>query len=127
VSAGLSAFVDNIPFVAVSIPIVHQLAAELPGDTMVLWWALSLGACLGGNATAVGASANVTVTGIAERAGETIAFRQFARFGVPIAAMTLLVASAYLALFAFAGSRPAYVTMLGAAAVLGAMRVLRKD
>ena len=127
VSAGLSGFIDNIPFVAVSIPIVHQLSGELPGDTMVLWWALSLGACLGGNATMVGASANVTVTGLAERAGEPIPFRQFAKFGVPIAVLTIFVSNIYLALFAFAGSRPAYATMLGAAAVLGLLRMLRKS
>jgi Na+/H+ antiporter NhaD/arsenite permease-like protein len=126
-SAAFSAFIDNIPFVAVSIPIVHQLAGELPGDTMVLWWALSLGACLGGNATMVGASANVTVTGLAERAGEAISFRQFARFGVPIAVMTIAVSSIYLALFVYAGSRPAYGVMVAAAVVLGVLRVVRRS
>jgi Na+/H+ antiporter NhaD/arsenite permease-like protein len=125
-SAAFSAFVDNIPFVAVSLPIVQQLTGELAGDTMVLWWALSLGACLGGNATAVGASANVTVTGLAEREGEAISFRQFARFGVPMAALTLVVATAYLGVFVFAGARPAYWTMLGVAAILGVARLMRR-
>jgi len=68
---------------------LRQLSGELGGDTMVLWWALALGACLGGNGTAVGASANVTVTGMAERAGEPITFNSFARFGVPLAAVTV--------------------------------------
>jgi Na+/H+ antiporter NhaD/arsenite permease-like protein len=123
-SATFSAFVDNIPFVAVSIPIVNQLTGELTGDTMVLWWALSLGACLGGNATIVGASANVTVTGLAEREGEGITFRQFARFGVPLTVVTLVVSTVYLATFVFAGARPAYWTMLGLAGGLGVVRVV---
>jgi hypothetical protein len=90
---------------------------------MVLWWALSLGACLGGNATIVGASANVTVTGLAEREGEAITFRQFSRFGVPVAALTLLVSTAYLALFVFAGARSAYWTMLATAVILGMVKL----
>lgn len=69
VSGFLSAVIDSIPYVAVSIPIVAKLAPQLGGETEILWWALSLGACLGGNGTAIGASANVTVIGLAERAG----------------------------------------------------------
>ncbi len=126
VSGFLSAFIDNIPYVAVSIPIVHQLTGELHGDTMVLWWALSLGACLGGNGTAVGASANVTVTGIAEKAGELISFRTFAKFGAPFATLTVLISSVYLAVFVFAGARPAYFTFLALAAVIGVIKYLRR-
>ncbi len=126
VSGILSAFIDNIPYVAVSIPIVHQLAGELHGDTMVLWWALSLGACLGGNGTVVGASANVTVTGMAEKAGQPISFRTFAKFGAPFAALTVLISSVYLAVFVFAGARPAYWSFLALVVVLGAVKVLRR-
>ena len=96
VSAVLSAFIDNIPYVAVSIPLIHQLAPTLPGNTEVLWWALSLGACLGGNATVVGASANVTTVGLAEKEGVRISFLQYSRFAAPIATLTVIVSSAFL-------------------------------
>ena len=68
VSGFLSALIDNIPYVAVSFPIVATLTGAMQGNTEVLWWALALGACLGGNGTAVGASANVTTIGPAEKA-----------------------------------------------------------
>jgi Na+/H+ antiporter NhaD/arsenite permease-like protein len=126
VSGILSAIIDNIPFVAVSIPIVHQLAAELSGDPMALWWALALGACLGGNGSPVGASANVTVVGLAEREGEPITFGSFLRFGVPVAAATLLVATVYLTAFVLAGARPAFLGSLGVAAILAAARMFRR-
>lgn len=95
-AAGFSALMDNIPFVAVSIPVIGALVPTLPGEGRVLWWALALGACLGGNATPIGASANVTVLGLAERAGVRISFGEFARTGVPVTIGTLLVASVYL-------------------------------
>ncbi len=95
-SGVLSGLVDNIPFVAVAIPIVARLSGQLPGSGNTLWWALALGACLGGNATAIGASANVTVVGIAEREGTRIRFADFARFGVPVTAMSLGISSLFL-------------------------------
>ena len=104
VSAVLSAFIDNIPYVAVSIPLIHQLAPTLPGDTEVLWWALSLGACLGGNATVVGASANVTTVGLAEKEGVRISFLQYSRFAAPIATLTVVVSSAFLVGYILMGS-----------------------
>ena len=126
-SGVLSALVDNIPFVAVSIPIVHQLAGELKGDPMALWWALALGACLGGNGSTVGASANVTVIGMAEREGEPISFRTFSRFGVPVAALTLLVSTVYLAVFVLVSARTAFLASLGIAIILGAVKLIRRD
>ena len=84
VSALLSGIVDNIPYVATMSPVVAELVASAqPGgaDPNVLWWALALGADLGGNATAVGASANVVVLGIAERSGHRISFWRFTRYG----------------------------------------------
>ena len=92
----LSALIDNIPYVAVTIPIIGSLAERLPGDTEILWWALALGACLGGNGTVIGASANVTVVGLAERAGAHISFGQFARFGARVAGTTLLISSVFI-------------------------------
>ena len=103
VSATLSAFIDNIPYVAVSIPIVLTLTHSLAGDTQVLWWALSLGACLGGNGTAVGASANVTTIGLAEREGTRISFTDFMRFGWPAMMISVGIASAFLALHVLLG------------------------
>ncbi len=110
-SAVLSAFVDNIPYVAVSIPIIHQLIPSLSGDTQVLWWALALGACLGGNATVVGASANVTTVGLAEKDGVRIGFREYSRFAAPIATLTILISSAFLTAFVYLGeSRARWIT-----------------
>lgn len=102
----LSSLIDNIPFVAVAIPIVARLSAELPGSGDTLWWALALGACLGGNGTAIGASANVTVVGIAERAGVPIRFAEFSRFGVPVAVMTLAISSLFLVGWVYLGEGP---------------------
>jgi len=102
-SAVLSAIVDNIPYVATMSPIVAELAAaEGPQRGQVLWWALALGADLGGNATAVGASANVVVLGIAERAGQPISFWQFTRYGLVVTIISVALAVPYLWLRFFA-------------------------
>ena len=97
-SAGLSAFIDNIPFVATVTPLVADLV-EAGGDTVQatsLWWALALGADLGGNATAVGASANVVVIGIAARNGYPISFWYFTRYGLIVAAVSVALCWPYL-------------------------------
>jgi Na+/H+ antiporter NhaD/arsenite permease-like protein len=96
VSAVLSAIVDNIPYVATMTPLVLALAASIPGDTTVLWWALALGADLGGNATSIGASANVVAIGTAERSGHRIRFREFLRLGIPVTAVTVTLSGFYL-------------------------------
>jgi Na+/H+ antiporter NhaD/arsenite permease-like protein len=98
VSAFLSAIVDNIPYVATVSPLVSDLVEATGGDgaSSVLWWSLALGADLGGNATAVGASANVVVLGIAERSGHRISFWQFTRYGLVVTFVTLLVCVPYL-------------------------------
>jgi anion transporter len=98
VSAILSAFVDNIPYVATMAPVVATLTAPdgpLAGET-VLWWALAFGADLGGNATAVGASANVVVLGIASRSGHPISFLEFTKYGSIVALLTLVLCVPYL-------------------------------
>jgi Na+/H+ antiporter NhaD/arsenite permease-like protein len=102
----LSALIDNIPFVAVVIPIIGSLTGQLSGDTEVLWWSLALGACLGGNGTAIGASANVTVIGLAERSGAPVGFREFARFGARVTAMTLVASSFIIAGYLYIGRLP---------------------
>ena len=106
-SGALSAFVNNIPYVASMSPIVDGLVARAGGgttDPSVLWWSMLLGGDLGGNATAVGASANVVVLGIAARNGHPISFWQFTRYGVVVTAITLALCAVYVWLryFAFA-------------------------
>jgi Na+/H+ antiporter NhaD/arsenite permease-like protein len=95
VSGALSGFVDNIPYVAAMTPVVAGLTGDL-GAGAVLWWALALGADLGGNATAVGASANVVVVGIAGRAGHPIRFLEFLKYGALVTVVSIAVSAAYL-------------------------------
>ncbi len=106
VSGLLSGVVDNIPYVATMAPLVSDLvrAGHGAAGADASWWALALGADLGGNATAVGASANVVVLGIAARNGHPISFWQFTRYGVLVTAVTVVIAWVYVALryFAFA-------------------------
>ncbi|MES4904291.1 MULTISPECIES: ArsB/NhaD family transporter [unclassified Streptomyces] len=102
-SAVLSGVVDNIPYVATMAPITADLAHGFGGDGVhVLWWALALGADLGGNATAIGASANVVVLGIAERNRQPISFWQFTKYGLVVTAVTVTIAAGYLWLRYFA-------------------------
>lgn len=94
-SAVISSFLDNIPFVATMIPIL--LAMESSGmDVTPLWWAVSLGACLGGNGTLIGASANVVLSDISKKNGYEISFARFFKTGFPIMLLTILIAGAYL-------------------------------
>jgi Na+/H+ antiporter NhaD/arsenite permease-like protein len=95
VSGFASALVDNIPYTATMIPVVHQLGTSGLA-TEPLWWALSLGACLGGNATIVGASANVVAANALVRAGHPISFWRFLRIGGMVALISLLISSAYV-------------------------------
>jgi Na+/H+ antiporter NhaD/arsenite permease-like protein len=95
-SAGLSAVIDNIPYVATMSPIVADLVAKAGPDGQVLWWALALGADLGGNATAIGASANVVVLGIAARNGTPISFWTFTKYGILVTLVTVALATPYL-------------------------------
>jgi Na+/H+ antiporter NhaD/arsenite permease-like protein len=84
-----SAIVDNIPLTAAMIPLIHDLGATM--DVYPLWWSLALGACLGGNGTAIGASANVVVIGIAEREGIGISFIDFLKVGMLVLFVTVAV------------------------------------
>ncbi len=94
-----SAIVDNIPFTATMLPVTAFLGKTIPGaDTGVLWWALALGACFGGNGTIIGASANVVTTGIAEKAGHKITFIQYLKEAAPITIFGLILASIFLLL-----------------------------
>ncbi len=91
-----SAIVDNIPFTTAMIPVVSELQSD-SGDH-AYWWALSLGACFGGNATIIAAAANVAAAGLTERAGRPIGFVAFLRIGVPVTVVSLVLASAYVSI-----------------------------
>ncbi|MDD3363901.1 MAG: ArsB/NhaD family transporter [Syntrophomonas sp.] len=98
-SAIASAFVDNIPFVATMIPLLQTMGqlSNLPMEPT--WWALALGACLGGNGTLIGASANVIVAGIAERHGTPIGFISFLKVAFPLMLLSIVLSTVYLYLF----------------------------
>ncbi|GBE36638.1 arsenical pump membrane protein [bacterium BMS3Bbin07] len=106
-SAFASAFVDNIPYVATMNPLIIDMAKQiwphLQGlqllhnpELMPVWWSLALGACLGGNGTAIGASANVIVVGLAERAGKKISFIRFMAYGMPVMIITVFISMIYV-------------------------------
>jgi Na+/H+ antiporter NhaD/arsenite permease-like protein len=98
VSALLSGIIDNIPYVATMSPLVLDLSQSIanPVHAEALWWSLALGADFGGNLTAVGASANVVVLGIAKRAGSPISFWEFTRKGIVVTVITIALAAPYL-------------------------------
>lgn len=99
VSAILSAVVDNIPFVATMIPVIQSMGGVFGAENLdTLWWSLALGACLGGNGSLVGASANLVVAGFAERAGQPIKFLPFMLMAFPLMLASIGVAHVYLML-----------------------------
>ena len=106
-SAVASAVVDNIPYVATMNPLVVDMARELwpsvsgvdllqHAELMPIWWSLALGACLGGNGSPIGASANVIVVGMAEKSGYRISFLRFMAYGVPVTILTVGISSIYI-------------------------------
>ncbi len=97
-SAVLSAIVDNIPFVATMIPLIKSMAPAFGGPDKIepLWWCLSLGACLGGNGTLIGASANLTVAGIAERNGVPFNFVTYTLYAFPMMLVSIAIAHVYV-------------------------------
>ncbi|NFD76003.1 ArsB/NhaD family transporter [Clostridium botulinum] len=99
ISAIASAFIDNIPFVATMIPLIKAMGTMGGMDIVPLWWALSLGACLGGNGTMIGASANLVVIGIAEKSGYKISFKDYFKLGFPVMLVSIIICTAYLLMF----------------------------
>jgi Na+/H+ antiporter NhaD/arsenite permease-like protein len=97
-SAFLSAIVDNIPFVATMIPLIKNMAPAFggPEHIMPLWWCLSLGACLGGNGTLIGASANLTVAGISERNGVPFRFVTYTLYAAPMMVVSVAICNVYV-------------------------------
>ncbi len=98
-SAIASAFIDNIPFVATFIPLIKEMGTIGHMNIMPLWWALSLGACLGGNGTIIGASANVIVSGMAAREGHPMTFLHYMKVAFPLMLVSIVISTAYLLIF----------------------------
>ena len=94
-SAIFSSFLDNIPFVATMIPLILTMQAD-GMNVMPLWWALSLGACLGGNGTLIGASANVVLSGISAKHGHPITFAKYLKVGFPMMVLSVAISMVYL-------------------------------
>ena len=99
VSGIVSGFLDNIPFTITMIPIVKLMLESTPIPNDILWWALSLGACLGGNLTMIGASANIVSVGIAKRHHVNISFLEFMKLSAAVTLITLVIASIFLTVF----------------------------
>ncbi|MFH0809500.1 MAG: ArsB/NhaD family transporter [Pseudomonadota bacterium] len=98
-SAIISAIIDNIPFTATMLPVVAYLTRTIPGaENMVLWYALALGACFGGNATLIGASANVVTADLLAKAGHPVSFRYFLKVGFPVMVLGMVLGSLWLVL-----------------------------
>ena len=97
-SAALSAFLDNIPFVATMIPLIKDAAPAYGSTDHIepLWWCLALGACLGGNATLIGSASNLTVAGIAERNGIRLSFMRYLAYGLPLTFVSIAICQLYV-------------------------------
>ena len=95
-SAIASAFIDNIPFVATLIPLIQDMGQMGLSDLTPMWWSLALGACLGGNGTLIGASANVVVASMAAQRGRPISFLSFMKVAFPVMIFTIIVSSVYV-------------------------------
>ncbi len=96
VSVGLSAFIDNIPYVATMLPVARSIAALMAVDPTVFYFGLLTGATLGGNLTPIGASANITAIGILRKNGETVTSKDFLRIGVPFTLTAVIVGAAFI-------------------------------
>jgi Na+/H+ antiporter NhaD/arsenite permease-like protein len=96
VSAIASAFIDNIPFVATMIPMIKEMGELGITDLEPLWWSLALGACLGGNGTLIGASANVIVAGLAAKEGHHISFGKFLIIAFPLMILSIIICTVYI-------------------------------
>ncbi|MEC0226182.1 ArsB/NhaD family transporter [Paenibacillus alba] len=95
-SAIASAFLDNIPFVATMIPMIQEMSIRGVSNPEPLWWSLALGACLGGNGTLIGASANLIVAGLAGKEGYPISFVKYLKVGFPLMILSIVLSSVYI-------------------------------
>lgn len=97
-SALASSFLDNIPFVATMIPMIQDMGSMGISNLEPLWWSLALGACLGGNGSIIGASANLIAAGMSAKEGEPITFMKFIKYGFPLMILTIVISSIYILL-----------------------------
>ena len=95
-SALASAFIDNIPFVATMIPLIKDMGEMGLANLEPMWWSLALGACLGGNGTLIGASANVVVASMAAQRGKPISFISFMKTAFPLMILSIVISMAYV-------------------------------
>jgi Na+/H+ antiporter NhaD/arsenite permease-like protein len=95
-SALASSFLDNIPFVATMIPMIKEMGAMGVTNLEALWWSLALGACLGGNGSIIGASANLIVAGLAAQKGHHISFVRYLKVGFPLMLVSIILSSIYV-------------------------------
>ena len=95
-SAIVSAFLDNIPFVATMIPLIQDMGNMGISNLTPIWWSLALGACLGGNGTIIGASANLIVAGMAAERGIRISFARYFKVGFPLMLLTIVLSTVYV-------------------------------
>ena len=95
-SAIASAFLDNIPFVATMIPLIQEMGNMGVSNLEPLWWSLALGACLGGNGSLIGASANLIVAGMSGKEGHPIRFMQFIKYGFPLMLLSIILSTVYV-------------------------------
>ena len=95
-SAYASAFIDNIPFVATLIPLIQDMGQMGMTNLDPVWWSLALGACLGGNGTLIGASANVVVASMAAQRGKPISFISFMKIALPMMTLSIAISSIYI-------------------------------
>ena len=95
-SAIASAFLDNIPFVATMIPLIKEMGNMGVSNLEPLWWSLALGACLGGNGSLIGASANLIVAGMSGKEGHPIRFMQFIKYGFPLMLLSIILSTVYV-------------------------------
>jgi len=98
-SSIMSSFLDNIPYVATMIPLIHSISEGSVAAYEPVWWALSIGACLGGNGTIIGASANVVSRGIAEKHGFKISFGYYIKIAFPLMILSIAISMVYLLIF----------------------------
>jgi len=117
VSAIASAFIDNIPYTITMVPVILQISHDLNIELGPLIWALAFGACLGGNGTLIGASANVVTAGMSEEAGYPISFNEFFRAGFPVMLMTVTIITFYMVLVF--GVDPIFKWILSGIALFG--------
>lgn len=95
-SAIASAFLDNIPFVATMIPLIGDMSNMGVSPIEPLWWSLALGACLGGNGSLIGASANLIAAGMSAKEGEPIRFLKYLKYGFPFMLLSIALSTVYI-------------------------------